>query len=196
MPKRCDRTERFTWTISASAKVTDLYTLKGQGREMWEPRFTYHGFRYVEVTGFPGQPALSSLEGRVVHDDLPAAGGFTCSNATLNRIYRAIYWGVRGNYRSIPTDCPQRDERQGWLGDRSAECHGESYLFDSRRLYAKWVQDMHDAQRDSGSIPDVVPDYWPIYNDGVTWPSSYIIIPHMLYEQYGDTRTLRASMPA
>ena len=173
------------------AKVTDLYTLKGQGVETWEPRFTYHGFRYVEVTGFPGQPTLSSLEGRVLHDDLPAAGRFACSNETLNRIYRAIYWGTRGNYRSIPTDCPQRDERQGWLGDRSEECHGESYLFDVSRLYAKWVKDMHDAQRDSGSISDVVPNYWPLYNDGVTWPSSYIIIPHMLYDQYGDMRTLR-----
>ena len=103
------------------AKVTDTYILKGKGTEVWEPRFTYHGFRYVEVQGFPGKPSLAALEGRVVHDDLKSAGEFTCSNPLLNQIYRNIFWGVRGNYRSIPTDCPQRDERQGWLGDRSEE---------------------------------------------------------------------------
>ena len=173
-----------------TAKVTDLYTLKGQGTETWEPRFTYHGFRYVEVTGFPGRPTLKDLEGRVVHDALPRAGGFACSNPLLNRIYHNIYWGTRGNYRSIPTDCPQRDERQGWLGDRSAESKGESYLFDLAPLYAKWLTDMADTQRDSGSIPDVAPSYWPLYHNGVVWPSSYVIIPHMLYEQYGDIRVL------
>jgi alpha-L-rhamnosidase len=97
---------------------------------------------------------------------------------------------VRGNYRSIPTDCPQRDERQGWLGDRSEESRGESFLFDIAALYAKWVGDMHDAQRDDGSVPDVCPSYWPLYNDNVTWPSSFIIIPGMLYEQYGDLRVI------
>ena len=122
-----------------SAQVTDLYTLKGRGTETYEPRFTYHGFRYVEVTGFPGQPTLRNLEGRVVHDDLPRAGEFACSNPLLNQIYHNIFWGTRGNYRSIPTDCPQRDERQGWLGDRSAESKGESYLFDIAALYAKWL---------------------------------------------------------
>src|SRR5262249_7582481 len=104
-----------------SAQVTDTYTLKGHGREVWEPRFVYHGFRYVEVKGLPRKPTLSSLDGRVVHDDLESAGEFVCSNPLLNRIYANVVWGVSGNYRSIPTDCPQRDERQGWLGDRSEE---------------------------------------------------------------------------
>jgi alpha-L-rhamnosidase len=170
------------------AKVTDTYTLKGQGVEIWEPRFVTHGFRYVEVTGFPGKPDLNSLEGRVVNDDLNTAGEFECSNELLNKIYRAIVWGVRGNYRSIPTDCPQRDERQGWLGDRSEESRGETYLFDNSNLYAKWLQDIADAQRDSGSVPDVAPAYWPIYSDNVSWPSSGVIIPEMLREQFDDTR--------
>jgi alpha-L-rhamnosidase len=172
------------------AEVTDIYTLKGDGAEMWEPRFTTHGFRFVEVTGFSGKPDLNSIEGRVVNDDLPTAGNFLCSNDLINRIYTNIVWGTRGNYRSIPTDCPQRDERQGWLGDRSEECKGESYLFDISALYAKWRQDMGDAQRAIGSIPDVAPAYWPIYTDNVTWPSSAIIIPSALERQFGDSASI------
>ena len=172
------------------ARATDTYTLNGAGVEVWEPRFTSHGFRYVEMTGYPGKPTLDSLAGRVVNDDLKTAGEFECSSPLLNQIYRAIVWGVRGNYHSIPTDCPQRDERQGWLGDRSEESRGETYLFDNGALYAKWLQDMADAQRPGGSVPDVAPAYWPIYSDNVIWPSSGIIIPEMLREQFDDTQII------
>ncbi|MFA6173645.1 MAG: family 78 glycoside hydrolase catalytic domain, partial [Kiritimatiellales bacterium] len=178
------------------AKVTDRYTLKGGGEEIWEPRFTYHGFRFVEVRGWPGKPTLDSLEGRVVNDDVASAGGFSCSHPLINRIYQNILWGVRGNYRSIPTDCPQRDERQGWLGDRSAESRGETYLFNVAAFYAKWTQDITDAQKDSGSISDVCPPYWPFYNDSVTWPSSAVLIPGMLYDQYADRRVVARQYPS
>ncbi|GAB4133340.1 MAG: hypothetical protein Kow0040_15490 [Thermogutta sp.] len=178
------------------AKVTDRYVLKGTGREVWEPRFTYHGFRYVEVTGYPGRPDLDALEGRVVHDDMPQAGEWASSNELLNRIYRNVFWGVRGNYRSIPTDCPQRDERQGWLGDRSAESKGETFLFLNAPLYAKWLQDMADAQKENGSVPDVAPSYWPLYSDNVTWPSSLIIIPGTLIDQFDDREALACVYPA
>jgi alpha-L-rhamnosidase len=174
-----------------SAKATDHYTLRGGGEEIYEPRFAFHGFRFVELTGFPGIPTLDSVEGRVIHDDLRPAGEFACSNPLLDKIHGNIVWGARGNYRSIPTDCPQRDERQGWLGDRSAESRGESYLFDVAAFYRKWVTDMADAQKDSGSVPDVAPPYWPFYNDGIVWPSSFVIIPHMLYDIYGDADALR-----
>ncbi|RLD74734.1 MAG: alpha-rhamnosidase, partial [Bacteroidetes bacterium] len=100
------------------AEVTDTYILKGGGDESWEPKFTYHGFRYVEMIGYPGTPTLSSIKGKVVHDALDISGLFTCSNKLINSIYKNAYWGISGNYRSMPTDCPQRDERQGWLGDR------------------------------------------------------------------------------
>lgn len=173
-----------------SARVTDTYTLKGGGEEIYEPRFTYHGFRFVEVTGYPGRPGLDAIEGRVVHDDVAGAGEWSSSKDLLNRLWRHIRWGVRGNYRSVPTDCPQRDERQGWLGDRSVESRGEAYLFDIEALYRKWVRDMADAQKASGSVPDVCPPYWPIYSDNVTWPSSTVIIPGMLWDLYGDTRTI------
>lgn len=179
-----------------SAKATDIYTLKGDGKtETWHPRFTYHGFRYVELTGFPGKPALNSILGQVVGDDLESAGNFVCSQPMINKIYHNIVWGVRGNYRSMPTDCPQRDERQGWMGDRSAECRGETYLFENRCLYSKWITDMADAQHENGSVPDVCPAYWPFYTDNVTWPSTFIIAPGVMFDQFGDIETLSAHYP-
>ncbi len=179
-----------------SAEVTDTYILKGDGEEKWEPRFTYHGFRYVEMVGYPGSPTLSSIKGKVVHDALDVTGLFITSNPLINSIYRNAFWGIRGNYRSIPTDCPQRDERQGWLGDRSAECTGESYLFDISKLYSKWVTDIRDAQLESGSIPDVAPSYWPIYSDNTTWPGTFLFASDMLHTQYGDVKAIENSYPA
>ncbi len=173
-----------------SAKATDVYTLKGAGPEVYEPRFTYHGFRFVEVTGFPGEPAAAALEGRVVHDDMERAGEFTSSNEMLNKIHHNMFWGIRGNYRSIPTDCPQRDERQGWLGDRGQVSRSESYMFDVAAFYSKWMTDLEDSERPSGSIPDVSPNYWPMYNDDLTWPGTIIFVHGMLYDQYADTRVL------
>lgn len=151
------------------AKVTNTYTTKGVGIESFEPRFVFQGFRYVELTGYPGTPDLSTIEGKVVHDDLELVGSFECSDDLINRIYKNAYWGIRGNYRSIPTDCPQRDERQGWLGDRAVGSRGESYIFNISNLYSKWLVDIFDGQKESGSISDVCPAYWPFYNDNVTW---------------------------
>ena len=179
-----------------SAKVTDSYTLKGTGVEVYEPRFTLHGFRYVEVTGFPGTPDAGAILGRVVNDDLETAGTFTCSNPLLDRIYKNVVWGVRGNYRSIPTDCPQRDERQGWLGDRAEESRGEAYIFRNNAFLAKWVLDMADAQRADGVIPDVCPGYWPFFNDSVTWPGAFAIIPGTLLDLDANTRELARIYPA
>ena len=169
-----------------SAKCTDTYVLRGLGTEVYEPRFTYHGFRYVEVTGFPGRPTLSSIEGRVVHDDLESTGIFACSNPLLNQITKNVRWGLRDNYRSVPTDCCQRDERQGWVGDRDFESKGETYMFDTSGIYAHWLQAMTDAQKDNGSLSDVNPSYWPLYNDNVAWPSAAIVMPGMLHQQFGD----------
>lgn len=168
------------------ALVTDKYTLKSDARETWEPAFTYHGFRFVEITGFPGKPTIENFEGQVVYDEMELTGHFDTSDPTLNQIYKNAYWGIRGNYRGMPTDCPQRDERMGWLGDRAVGSHGESFIFDNHRLYAKWLDDIEQAQRESGSVPDVAPNYWSIYSDNMTWPGAYVIIANMLYEQYGD----------
>jgi alpha-L-rhamnosidase len=173
-----------------SAKVEDVYTLRGGGMETYEPRFTYHGFRYVEVTGFPGKPTLSSIEGRLIYDAVPTVGNFTCSDPLLNQISKNIFWTTRDNYRSFPTDLP-RDERQGWMGDRQEVSKGETYLFNVAPLYAQWLTDMQDDQHSNGSVPDVSPAYWPLYQDGVVWASTYILVPHMLYDQYNDLGILQ-----
>lgn len=180
-----------------SALATDTYILKGgESAQVFEPRFTYHGFRFVEMTGYPGKPVLQALEGLVVHDAMEKVADFTSSSSLLNQLHKNIYWGVRGNYRSIPTDCPQRDERQGWMGDRSVVSWGESYLFDVAAFYSKWTQDIEDAQGPEGSVPDVVPTYWVRYNDGVTWPSTFLLAPNMMYRQYGDARVIEKHYPA
>jgi len=181
-----------------TARATDVYTLKGDRAEVWEPRFTYHGFRYLELTGWPNDsaPTTAALEGRVVHDDMQAVADFSSSSNMLNQIHRNVFWGIRGNYRSIPTDCPQRDERQGWLGDRSQVSRSESYMFDIAAFYSKWEQDLADSQRADGSIPDVAPTYWSLYNDDITWPSTFLFVPGMLYDQYGDRRVLELFYPA
>lgn len=173
-----------------TAKATDVYILKGGGMETWQPRFTLHGFRFVEMTGFPGKPTLDSLTGCVVGDDLPVTGQFECSNPLINKIYHNIVWGVRDNYRSIPTDCPQRDERQGWLGDRAEESRGETYFFDNDDLYSKWLQDMSDCQKTNGSIPSVCPAYWHDYVDDVTWAGASLVIPGTLRDQFGDRQAV------
>lgn len=178
-----------------SARQTDTYILRGGGAEAYEPRFTYHGFRYVEMTGFPGTPDLNTILGCVVHDDVESTGSFSSSNALLNHIVRNARWGILGNYRSMPTDCPQRDERHGWLGDRAIESGGESFLFDVSKLYAKWLNDIRDAQLDNGSLPDLAPSYWPTYNDNVTWAGTYLIVPQMLYGQFGDRRIIERHYP-
>jgi alpha-L-rhamnosidase len=168
------------------AIATDKYILKGDASETWSPSFIYHGFRFVEISGFPGAPAVDDFEGLVVYDEIETTGEFETSNETINQIYRNACWGIKGNYRGMPTDCPQRDERMGWLGDRAVGSHGESFIFDINNLYAKWLDDIEQSQREDGSVPDVAPNYWSVYSDNMTWPGAYVIIANMLYEQYGN----------
>ena len=168
------------------ARVTDIYTLKGEGVEIWEPSFIYHGFRYVEVTGFPGTPTINDFEGKLVYDAFETTGSFTTSNSVINNIYRNAWWGIASNYKGMPVDCPQRNERQPWLGDRVIGAMGETYLFDNAKLYAKWMQDIEESQTTEGAIPDVAPAFWNYYSDDVTWPAAFITISNHLYNQFGD----------
>lgn len=178
-----------------TAKVTDKYVVKGNRIEIWEPKFVFHGFRYVEVKGLSYQPKKEDFVGMVVYDDLPTIGTFETSNATINQVYKNAFWGIIGNYRGMPMDCPQRDERMGWLGDRSVSSYGESFIFDNSRLYAKWMDDIEAAQKESGSIPDVAPTYWKNYTDNVTWPITFLVVPEMLRKQFGDTVTFKKQYP-
>lgn len=172
-----------------SAECTDRFIAKG-GRYSWHPMFTYHGFRYVEISGLRYTPKLDDFTGLVLYDEMPFTGTFETSNEIINAVYRNATWGIRGNYRSMPTDCPQRDERMGWTGDRTTGCYGESYIFDNHRLYAKWLQDLEDSQFENGALPDVAPAYWRNYTDNMTWPGAFITVADMIWRRFGDFRTV------
>ena len=178
------------------ARTTDHYILKGEGEEIWEPRFIFHGFRFVEVTGFPSKPTLDNFVGKVVYDDIKTTGTFESSDATMNQIFKNAYWGIRGNYKGMPIDCPQRNERQPWLGDRTTGAYGESFIFDNQTLYAKWLDDIKNAQTADGGIPDVAPAFWRYYGDNVTWPGTYITVADMLYQQFADKKVIEKHYPS
>lgn len=178
------------------AKTTDIYTLKGEGEEIWEPRFVFHGFRFVEISGFPTKPTLDNFVGKVVYDDLKTTGTFESSDATMNQIFKNAWWGISGNYKGMPIDCPQRNERQPWLGDRTTGAYGESFLFDNQTLYAKWLDDIKYSQTQDGGLPDVAPAFWRYYGDNVTWPGTYITVGDMLYQQFGDAEVIKKQYPS
>ncbi|MBR1514314.1 MAG: family 78 glycoside hydrolase catalytic domain [Bacteroidales bacterium] len=156
----------------------------------WHPMFVYHGFRYVEISGLRETPTLNDFEGLVFYDEMPITGSFECSDDIVNAVYRNAFWGIRGNYRSMPTDCPQRDERMGWTGDRATGCFGESYIFGNLQLYSKWVTDAEDSQLESGSVPDVIPAYWRFYSNSMTWPGTFIAVADMVYTRFGDRQPI------
>jgi len=173
------------------AKATDVYTLEGHGEEIWHPVFVFHGFRYVSITGYPGTPALDDFEGQVTYDDMATIGHIETSDTLLDHIIRNAWWGINANYKGMPIDCPQRNERMPWLGDRATGSLGESYLFDNENLYAKWLDDIEESQKADGALPDVAPAYWNYYSDNMTWPGTYILIAQMLYTQFGDQQPIR-----
>ena len=173
-----------------SARATDTYILKGEGEEIFEPHFTFHGFRYVEVTGYPGQPELDSITGCVIHSDTPATGSFTCSSPLVNQLQHNIIWGQRGNFLSVPTDCPQRDERLGWMGDAQIFVRTASYNMDVAAFFSKWMDDVEDAQTEDGGFSDVAPRLIVQTNGAPAWGDAGIIVPWTIYQMYGDTQII------
>jgi len=173
-----------------SAQAEDHYILKGEGEEIWEPRFTYHGFRYVEVTGFPGTPKLDSVRGRVVHTAVDPIGSFAASKDILNGLQRIITWGQKTNLHSIPTDCSQRDERMGWMGDAQGTAEEAIMNFDMAAFYTNFVRDIRDVQDEKGRITDTVPHVWGSRPADPAWGTAYPLICWYMYQYYGDTRIL------
>ena len=178
-----------------SAKTTDVYILKGGGIEIWSPCFRGQGYRYVEVTGFPGTPTSDTLEGLVMHTDFAPVGGFRCSNELINRIHDNIRWTQRAYLRSVPME-PDRDERMGWLGTQAKDFESNCGNFDMAAFLGKWLEDIRLDQLPDGHIPDVSPSYWAMYNSGIVWPSNIAILPEIMYDLYGDRRALEANYPA
>lgn len=174
-----------------TALAEDIYYPESDGIIEWQPKFVYHGFRYMEISGVEDSPAISDIAGLVIYDKMSTIGKFHCSNEILNNLHKNAFWGIRGNYRGMPTDCPQRDERHGWLGDRTTGAYGESFVFDNALLYRKWLIDIEESMSPSGSISDVSPRYWTLHQDDVTWPAAYFYIADMLYNQFGDDFSIR-----
>ncbi len=175
------------------ARATDHYVLGGGGEEVYEPRFTFHGFRYVEVTGYPGEPPLDAITGLVVHSATPPSGSFECSSAMVNRLQSNIVWGQRGNFLSIPTDCPQRDERLGWTGDAQVFVRTAAFNMDVAAFFAKWMVDMEDAQSPDGAFSDVAPllrdlTLMDLGRGAAAWGDAGVIVPWTIYRSYSDTR--------
>ena len=173
------------------AEATDHYTLRGGEAETWEPRFTFHGFRYAEVEGWQGELKPSDITAVVLHSDMERTGWFECSDPLLNRLHENVVWGMRGNFVDVPTDCPQRDERLGWTGDLEVFSPTASFLYDVSGFLQSWLKDLAIEQRKmNGSVPHVIPNVLGDAGSGAAWADAATVVPTVLYQRFGDLRIL------
>ncbi|OLC06854.1 MAG: alpha-L-rhamnosidase [Gemmatimonadetes bacterium 13_1_40CM_66_11] len=182
------------------AGQTDRYTQSGKGREVYEPHFTFHGFRYVAARGLPAPADSTTITGIAVSSDLGQTGSFVTSDSLLNQLQHNIVWGQRSNFLDVPTDCPQRDERLGWTGDAQVFARTAAFNMDVNGFFAKWLADVAADQDPSGSVPWVIPN--PLGGDSVRfagtagWSDVAVIIPWTMYVAYGDRRLLERQYPS
>ena len=189
-----------------TAAQTDTYILKGSVEEWFEPHFTFHGFRYVRVDGYPGELGLDAITGVVVHSDLEQTGSFETSDPDINQLQHNILWSQKGNFLAIPADCPQRDERLGWTGDAQVFARTASFNMDVAGFFTAWLRDLAADQYDDGSVPWVIPDVLTSRGPATTsavptagvagWSDAAIIVPWELYLRYGDVRILEEQYPS
>jgi alpha-L-rhamnosidase len=181
-----------------SAKATDTYILSGRGREMWEPRFTFHGFRYVEIDGWPGAISAADITAVAVYSDMERTGWFACSDEMVNKLHENIVWGMRGNFLDVPTDCPQRDERLGWTGDLTVFSPTACFLYDAAGFLTSWLADLRADQSEDGVVPIIVPNLPPPPGEAgarsgvlrlatAVWGDAAIIVPSVTHQRFGDT---------
>ncbi|MEX0929940.1 MAG: family 78 glycoside hydrolase catalytic domain, partial [Balneolales bacterium] len=181
-----------------AADQENTYILKGDGVEVWEPRFSFQGFRYVAIDGYPGEITPDAITGVVLHSDMEPTGHFQSSHALVNRLQHNIVWGQKGNFLDIPTDCPQRDERMGWTGDIQVFAETANLMMNTNAFLTKWLADLEADQNEEGSIPFVVPDVLGGFG-AAGWADAGVIVPWSLYQSFGDIRILEtqyASMKA
>ena len=174
-----------------SAQATDTYICRGQGTEVWQPRFTFHGFQYIEITGLTKPPKKDTVVGIALSSATPVAGRFECSDAMLNQLHSNIYWTQRMNFIDIPTDCPQRDERLGWTGDAQVYIRTATLNCDVQAFFTKWLVDLcEDGQRADGQFPMIAPVKVAGPDGGPAWADAGVICPWTIYAVYGDKRIL------
>ena len=185
-----DKNGRLQEGTQRKSESTDIYIMRGGGVESFEPLFTYHGFRYAEVTGFPGVPDETSLVARFIHSSVRETGTLITSNPLIDSLHRNIIYSQKANLMGVPTDCPQRDERQGWMGDAPLVAEEACFNFDMFNFYRKYLNDIMDAQREDGALSDVVPAYWKFYPADPAWGTAYLTFAYTLYRLYGEMRHL------
>ena len=179
------------------ARATDHYILRGdKNGEEWTAKFTFHGFQYVEVSGFPGKPGLDAITGIVLHSDTPMTSDFTCSDPVPNKLFKNVVWTQRANFLDLPTDCPQRDERFGWTGDAQIYVRTATYNADVAAFYTKWIRELMESQRPGGEFPGYAP--YPFqhgWSFGSAWCDAGVICPWTIWQSYGDTRIIERCWP-
>lgn len=185
-----DKEGNFYTANLRAAKCTDTYILKGDGEEIYEPKFTFHGFRFLMLHGLKQAPALEDITGVVIYSDMTPTGEFSCSDELINQLQRNIQWGQKGNFLDVPTDCPQRDERLGWTGDAQVFSPTAAYNFDVAAFYTKWMKDLAADQVPNGKVPHVIPDVLNGGGGSTAWADAALIIPWSTYLAYGDKRIL------
>ena len=178
-----------------SAKAEFVYTCK-EGRQTYKPKLAFWGFRYIRVDEFPGEISPENITAIVVHSDIKRTGYLDSSSALLNKLFKNIIWGQKGNFLDIPTDCPQRDERQGWTGDAQVFCKTASYNFDVEKFFEKWLADLKLDQYKNGLVPVVVPFRWADEWSGCGWGDAAVICPWQMYLTYGNKSILKTQYPS
>ncbi|MBC7382870.1 MAG: family 78 glycoside hydrolase catalytic domain, partial [Bacteroidia bacterium] len=172
-----------------AAKAQNTYILKGGTAEIFEPHFTWQGFRYLKIEGYPGEIILENFEAVTLYSDMQPTGTFTSSNSMINQLQHNIQWGQKGNFLDVPTDCPQRDERLGWTGDAQAFSRTASFNMNVNNFFAKWLKDL-EADQDNGKVPFVVPNVLGQVTSSAGWADVATIAPWNMYLAYGDKRLL------
>jgi len=185
-----DKERNFYTENLRKAKATEIYTLKGDVEEIFEPNFTFFGFRFVKLEGFSETPTLDQITGVVIHSDMNPTGSFSCSDSMINQLQSNIQWGQKGNFLDVPTDCPQRDERLGWTGDAQVFAPTAAFNFDVAAFYTKWLKDLAADQLSDGKVPDVIPDMRNGRGGSTAWADAALIVPWTMYLSYGDKRIL------
>ncbi len=191
-----DKNGNFYTDNLRAAKATDTYILKGNGEEIFEPNFTFHGFRYVKIEGMQKAPELDQITGVVIHSAVEPTGSFSCSDPLINQLQHNIQWGQRGNFLDVPTDCPQRDERLGWTGDAQVFSPTAAFNFEVASFFTKWMKDLAADQLPNGVVPHVIPDVLNGNGGSTAWADASIVVPWNTYLAYGDKRILQVQYPS